>query len=160
MNMKIFHISKFWNGESYKPANQTNTNSIRLGMKIHTSGRALELVIEALFFQNSTIPQQTCSGRCPKLYEHEVVEVFIASATTHNKSQHQVDYSATPYLEVIVGPFGHYLIISHTGQGNWSECNDQIILTNPEPWIQISDDRTMWKARLMIPYELLPEVCM
>ena len=148
--MQKFYISKLWNGKSLDIS--SSSKPIEISMRVHPIAKSLELQILAPYFGTSTIPDHPI-GRCPRLYDFEVVEVFIASS---NK-RHQDDPASTPYFEVIVGPHGHYLAISHTGQGKWSECNDTILFQNPPPRIQISADQKSWTAVLHIPYDLLPE---
>lgn len=147
--MQTFQITKLWNGKVFEKDRDQVDHTI--SMRIRPSSQSLELHVIAPYFGTSYIPDRPV-GRCPRLYDHEVVEVFIAS----KMSKHQ-DPSIIPYFEIILGPHGHYLAISHTGQGNWSACNDSILLQNPAPSIHISADRKTWSAVVQIPYELLPE---
>lgn len=147
--MRKFNITKLWNGD---PIPDTDSKiRIEISMQVLPITKSLELRIVAPYIGTSDIPDYP-AGRCPRLYDFEVVEVFIAST-----SYHHTDPSTTPYFEIIVGPHGHYLAISHTGQGNLSECDDSILLQNPPPLIQIAPDHQSWSATLQIPYELLPE---
>jgi hypothetical protein len=64
-------------------------------------GGQLEVDIEAPFHGDP--PPAVAPGSCPKLWEHEVVEVFLLG-------QHE------NYLELEFGPHGHYLVLQLSGR--------------------------------------------
>lgn len=50
-------------------------------------------------------PKPAGSGRTDRLWEHEVVEVFLAASATRE----------APYLELELGPHGHWLALGFSG---------------------------------------------
>ena len=59
--------------------------------------------VDAPFFGQDVRPEG--HGRHPRLWEHEVVEVFLAEGRD----------DTSPYIEIEVGPFGHWLVLGFTG---------------------------------------------
>ena len=98
-------------------------------------------------FHNNRRPSK--SGRCPNLWEYEVVELFIATTQAPN-------FSSAPYLEFIVGPHGNWLIIGFTGEGKWDECDDTITLEQ-EPVVTIDPVTNRWNATISFPCSHMPE---
>ena len=69
--------------------------------------RVVVVEFEAPLFDDK--PPSDCPGICPGLWNYEVVEFFFAN----DKKQ---------YLEVEVGPHGHWLVLLHKG---YRDCFDE-----------------------------------
>lgn len=86
----------------------------------------------------------------PGLHNYEVVEIFIASCFNDES------LSENPYLEIQVGPHGHYMVVSFDRQQHWETQNASITLeTLPETKIDRQLGR--WFSEVSIPSYLLPE---
>jgi len=80
-------------------------------------------------------------GRCPRLWEHEVVELFLLGENGR-------------YLEIELGPHGHYLALLLHGRRN--VVRDDLRLS---PTIEIIGDhggRSYWRAHLVVGQALIP----
>ena len=120
-------------------------------VKDRKNSTLMQIIVDAPYFDNDTIPDYNKQFRSPQLWEHEVVELFISSHIVSN------DVKMTPYTEVILGPHSHWLVIKHTGQENWSDCDDDILLESaylPDTHIDYVNKR--WNCQILIPIELLP----
>lgn len=93
MAMRRLDIGAKWNG---RPC----TNRERVIVSFEADGDFLKLVIDAPF-HGDPAPEGP-PGSTPGLWEHEVVEVFIAGPEGD-------------YLELEFGPYGHYLALSFSG---------------------------------------------
>ena len=120
-------IEKLWNG-------RTATDRERALLSLRAEGEALRLTVDASFHGDPAPAGPV--GPTDGLWEHEVVELFIRGG----------DRS---YLEIEVGPFGHYLALSLRGprdvvwQGRELRCRTAIT-------------RDLWSADLWIPRAWLP----
>lgn len=155
--MPQFKIENLWNGEllttvETSQTSETATFLINVDLtKDHDNCILMQIIIEAPYFDNDTIPDCDKQFSSPNLWEHEVVEYFISSPIVSN------DVKITPYTEIILGPHGHWLIMNHTGQENWSECNDSIHLEAKYlPTTHIDYSNKKWFSRMTIPIEILP----
>lgn len=86
-------IEAKWNG---RPC----TKRERVIVSLEDDGDSLRIVVDAPFHGDT--PPDGPPGSTPGLWNHEVVEVFIAGA-------------AGDYLELEFGPYGHYLALSFSG---------------------------------------------
>jgi hypothetical protein len=82
-------------------------------------------------------PPAAPPGSCDRLWEHEVVELFIAGKDGR-------------YLEVELGPHGHYLVLRFDGPRREVGRGYGI-----DYRVQTSGGR--WRGEALIPPELLPE---
>ena len=137
-------ITNDWRG------NIIENSSIRISLSIKNEINSLIVHIKAPYYgfneaesTNKYLPK----GRLERLWEYEVVELFISHSDTSN-------LSSTPYTELIVGPHGHYLLLKHTGQGDWSECIDTYTLN--EVSITLDEVSNTWSADVTITLNLLP----
>lgn len=80
----------------------------------------LYLRLEAPFHRDP--PPETAIGPTDRLWEHEVVELFIAGApATRDPADSGQDVpgeDATPYCELEMSPWGHYLFLRLQGERN------------------------------------------
>ncbi|MBO84327.1 MAG: hypothetical protein CL927_03120 [Deltaproteobacteria bacterium] len=88
--MLRFDIEQKWNG-------RPSTRRERVIVVVEDDGDCLKVVVDAPF-HGDPAPEGP-PGSTPGLWDHEVVELFIAGA-------------GTEYLELEFGPFGHYLALS------------------------------------------------
>eukprot|EP00981_Chlorochromonas_danica_P004025 scaffold766_cov167-Ochromonas_danica.AAC.13 len=93
-------------------------------------------------------PPDAPPGRFEELSDYEVVELFISSQRS--------DVTECPYLEVQVGPHGHYMLIFFMGEADW-EDQDPTLDLDQEPLVHINKQRQRWTADLAIPAHFLPE---
>ncbi len=87
------HLTHDWSGQ---PVNLPSPLSIR----VNTASNMLEVHVEAPLFHNT--PPSSTPGSTPELWNHEVVELFILGEDER-------------YLEIELGPHGHYLILQLHG---------------------------------------------
>ena len=87
-------IGHTWDGQSVSPRHRT-TIAFR-----QSAPRLIEVSVDAPFFDDPK-PDQP-KGRCPKLWEYEVAELFL------------VDQNGA-YVEMELGPHGHYLALFLSG---------------------------------------------
>lgn len=87
------HVTSTWDG-TLLPASQHIEISFWLDQ---TSGH---IAFSAPFYNDP--PPSAPQGSTPQLWEHEVVEVFVAGSPTQD---------GWPYLELEFGPHGHYLLL-------------------------------------------------
>ena len=90
MNELRLRISHRWDGTAL-PASET----VDIALSNHQDG-GLSISVDAPWWAGVTPSQQT--GRLAKLWEHDVVEVFLVGRDGR-------------YLEVELGPHGHYLAL-------------------------------------------------
>jgi hypothetical protein len=86
-------IEQKWNG-------RPSTKRERVIVTVQDDGDFLKVVVDAPFHGDP--PPEGPPGSTPGLWNHEVVEVFIAGDNGH-------------YLELEFGPYGHYLALSFSG---------------------------------------------
>lgn len=86
-------IEQKWNG---RPC----TKRERTIVSLQDDGDHIKVVVDAPFHADAR--PEGPPGSTPGLWDHEVVELFIAGADGH-------------YLELELGPYGHYLALSFSG---------------------------------------------
>ena len=137
-------ITDDWRG------NIIENSSIHVSISINNKIDSLIVHIKAPYYSFHEVEltdKYLPKGRLERLWEYEVVELFISQPDTSNAS-------LTPYTELIVGPHGHYLLLKHTGQGNWSECIDTYTLN--EVSITLDEVSNSWSSDVTVPLNLLP----
>ena len=104
----------------------------RLGLRFSAGG--LDIEIDAPFHGDP--PPAAPAGRCAKLWEHEVVELFLLG-------------SRDRYLELEFGPHGHYLLLRLAGvrrlQADWMTT----------PYATTIEGRR-WSGHARVPLAWLP----
>lgn len=86
----------------------------------------------------------------PGLHNFEVVEIFIASC--HDSE----NLSENPYIEIQVGPYGHYMLVSFEREEDWETQNASIKLDRI-PITHIDRTTMRWTSQIHVPSFLLPE---
>ena len=114
----------------------------------------LEIVRGEVQFQNDApywgdpAPPAPGGGRFPGLFKHECVEIFIAAGDPELEAEER------PYLEVELGPHGHFFLIGLLGQQQWASQDDSLVF-DQDPGFVIVDGR--WRCKGRLPFYLLPE---
>lgn len=128
-------ITATWNGNPVPPAQQV---FVRLNRQ--ASGD-LHLDIDAPF-HNDPAPSQP-PGSVDGLWNFEVVELFIAGPPQRD--------GAIPYLEVELGPHGHYLVLQLS---DVRKVANQGLPLDFDAEIDL--DTSRWRGRAVIPASYLP----
>lgn len=92
------HIASTWDG---KPIGADEQVWVRLGL----TARDLRIAVRAPFHGDPAPPGEP--GATDRLWEHEVVEIFIAGIAG--------DDGAVPYTEIELSPWGHHLVLQLRG---------------------------------------------
>lgn len=125
----IFEITRTWDGCDVPAA-----EAVRL--QVACDARALRLEVDAPL--HSDPPPQAPPGATPGLWNHEVVELFVAGPGT-----------PVPYLEIELGPYGHHLVLQLRGvrQPVASELPAELV---------VERFGSRWRGRLSLDASLLP----
>lgn len=107
----------------------------RVHLRLTDSGD-LEVFVDAPFYGDP--PPAAAPGPTDKLWEHEVVEVFIAGDHDH-------------YTELELGPHGHYLLIRLHG---YRQEHDRPLLAALNVFLDVAANR--WTACALIAQHNLP----
>jgi hypothetical protein len=94
----------------------------------------LFIEVHAPFYGDPAPPR--APGNCPRLWEHEVVECFFVGDDER-------------YLEVELGPHGHYLLLSLSGPRRVEREGMEALYT-------VTRSSTRWAARMEVSRDLLP----
>lgn len=118
-------IAHTWDGESIAPHGQVSLCFASHGLRIE---------VDAL--DRGDPPPPGPPGPTARLWEHEVVEVFLLGA-------------AQRYLEVELGPHGHYLVLRLHGRRNIVESGLTIDYS-------VTREGGRWRGVAQVPAALLP----
>ena len=99
-------------------------------------------------FHDDPAPKAPC-GKLEGLHEYEVAEVFISGYPSAYQEE-------TPYLEIQVGPHGHYFLAFFLQEQDWDNVDTSIDFEN-KPKVSIDRNKMRWKTDISIPSFLLPE---
>jgi hypothetical protein len=94
------------------------------------------------------------SQRYPGLWDYEVVELFIGPGIPPDMDGIEVEN--LPYLEINIGPHGHYYISNFPSQGNWANKYDEFELERPLV-IEIDRAAGRWRAKMCLSSFIIPE---
>lgn len=86
---RVAEIERLWNGEPAEPSESTS-------VEVELDGDRLRVAVDAPYHDDP--PPAVPAGRCERLWEYEVVELFLVAASGR-------------YLELEVGPHGHFLCL-------------------------------------------------
>ncbi|TMS39583.1 hypothetical protein L596_006083 [Steinernema carpocapsae] len=135
-----FSIDKTWEGN---PIDHDPIN-VRMEWLFEKGGnyslnhkRSIKVTFDAPLFDDPEAPDDF-PGICPGLWKYEVVELFFAN------SQNQ-------YLEVEVGPHGHWLCLLHDGYRNCFNKGEELDLVVKNAFIG-----NTWRCTFEIPITYLP----
>lgn len=136
--VKVDHT---WNGRQ-------TAHSYEVDFSLSASNGDMEIVINAPFHDDP--PPPVSRGKLEGLHDFEVVEIFISGFPFGN------DVADTPYLEIQVGPHGHYFLAFFMREADWVNQDTTLDFLMP-PVINISHSTKRWHATLSIPSYYLPE---
>jgi hypothetical protein len=124
-------VEQTWDGE---PARDDEVAHI----SILDDDAGLLLEIDAPFFGDP--PPSGPPGSTPKLWEHEVVEVFVLGRG-----------DPAPYTEIEIGPHGHHLVLRLEGPRNIVAAGLPLELST-----RLTADSKRWTATARLRIEHLP----
>lgn len=127
--MPTLDVALTWDGQAVSPAPQ---------VRIHSEGADLIVDIEAPVFGAAPVPGPP--ARHWKLWEHEVVEVFLAGPGAPGEAE---------YIELELAPSGHWLALRLRGTRN---IIDEAVAVEATA----EHHGTTWAGRLRIPLAALP----
>lgn len=158
---KLF-ITNQWDGSaSCGHDSQPYKYIIEVSFSVITSEMIID--IDAPFHDDPPPPHQPSadhsvprSERFVGLWDYEVVEVFIGPGVISKLKTTKVDVRSFPYLEINVGPHGHYYMSSFLNEANFREKYDEYTLERP---LVTHIDRTKrrWRGKIAIPSFIIPE---
>ena len=122
-------VETLWDGTPLAPEDHVEVNLCLME-------RGLEVRIEAPFYGDA--PPLAPIGSTWKLWEHEVVELFVCGADAH-------------YTELEVGPHGHHLVLTLKGRRNIVNTVMPHELSVEPP------EGGRWRAVLTLPFDTLPQ---
>ena len=128
---RVLRIQNLWDGT---PARPEEVVAVTLAI-----GSGLSIKVDAPFHDD--LPPPGPPGPTEKLWEHEVVEIFVAGAPDED--------GVVEYVEIELGPRGHHLVLRLRGERNIVE--ERLPLTYST---QHKGDR--WIGRAMLAGSLLP----
>lgn len=123
----VLTINKLWDG-----AKADANEWAEVTMSLTPSG--LSVGIAARFHDNPA-PDQA-AGQTDELWNYEVVELFVAN----EKGE---------YLELEIGPHGHYLALRFSGVRN-------LVCSDIDIFCQTTIDNNLWEATAHVPWAALP----
>ena len=131
-----YTITKFWDNTDVPHRHQINLHLNYV--KNHMNGsNDLEIRIKAPFYDDPKPPSNATVGSMDQLWNYEVVEVFLLGEDNH-------------YLEIELGPKGHYLLLQLHGYRNVSK--EGLILNHYSHHIE----HNQWHGVAVIPSDYLP----
>jgi hypothetical protein len=128
----ILTIERLWNGAD---ALERERAAVAVGW---VPG-GLRIEVDAPFHGDPAPPARP--GPCDRLWEFEVVEVFLAGASSPGAPQ--------PYTEVELSPHGHYLVLRLLGVRN------PVDLALPLAF-RAEIEGARWRGRAVVPFAYLP----
>lgn len=129
--MTTLRVDRTWSGEPLAPERQAE-------LRLEAAGDHLLLIVDAPFHGDPPPPGPP--GPTPELWEHEVVELFVAG----EGSADQVEY-----LEVELAPHGHQLVLRLMGVRRVVESGLEVVFR-----AAIDGDR--WRGEALLPRTWLP----
>ena len=139
-------INKTWEGKPSVAA------PYKITFSINAMTGDVVINIDAPFFNDPAPPGEP--GKCAKLHDYEVVEVFIAAYPGDDDNA-----QFSPYLEVKVSPHGHYGLVFFLQEGDFANMDTSLDL-DKLPACKINNKIGRWTAEVNVPSFFLPEpVC-
>lgn len=135
-------INKTWDG---KPP---TSPSYEVKFSLSAQNGDMQIVIDAPYHNDP--PPPFPAGKIEGLHMYEVVEIFI-SGFPYNS-----DPSETPYLEIQIGPHGHYFLAFFMREADWDGQDTSLDFVSA-PIVDIMHTTRRWHATLSVPSYYLPE---
>jgi hypothetical protein len=136
---ECIEINRTWDGKV------TETPSYYVYFTMAEENGDMYIDVDAPFFNDPSPPLPV--GKIPNTYDYEVVEVFLSGFAMPEEC---------PYLELNVGPHGHYSLAFFMKQADFFNVDTDLDLEIP-PECNIDYEFCRWKARIVIPGHILPE---
>lgn len=157
LTSQLITIDSEWDGKRCCDFNgqQHHPYSIKFTL---LSNMDIIIEVDAPFYNDPPPPTSIPTSKYEHLYQHEVVEIFLSSFSDVNDNDNDSSSSppSRPYLEVQLGPHGHYMIVYFTNEGDFASQDLGIELdTLPQATIDYSLGR--WHSTLILPNYLLPD---
>ena len=127
-------VNKLWNGN----CSSSKSYNSKVSLSLIPTTSDIMIVIDADYFDDPK-PMKS-AGRYVGLWDYEVFEIFIASGSRQD------------YLEINVGPHGHYFLKMFTPYGA-----DDSLLLESKPVFSMDKVKKRWSAVLTLPAMYLPE---
>lgn len=131
-----YTINKLWNDQPVAEQDHIQLH-LEYVNSTDTNSRDLRIKVKAPFYDDPRIDDTVPSGSMDKLWDYEVVEVFLLGSD---------DY----YLEIEFSPKGQYLLLKLHGYRNVIET--PLYIDNYSAKI----DGTMWTGSYLIPSKYIP----
>lgn len=141
MTKKNLTFAKTWNGQ------QSTSPPYHVSLSISPQSGDVQIRVDAPF-HNDLAPSAP-TGKFEGLHNFEVVEIFVSG---YPSAYHE----ECPYLEIQVGPHGHYFLAFFLQEQDWDNVDNSIDFEN-KPKIEIDRLNMRWTTELSIPSFLLPE---
>ena len=139
-------INKTWDG---KPSVAAPYKAV---FSINAMTGDVVVNIDAPFFNDPPPPIEP--GKYKKLHEYEVVEIFLAAYPADDD-----DAAFSPYIEIQVGPHGHYNLAFFLQEGDFQNMDTSLTLEQP-PVPKVNNKTGRWSVEVGVPSFFLPEpVC-
>jgi len=124
----------------------------------------LALFVDAPFFNDAKPPEndgdpyallargagEEVGNRHVQLEQYECVSIFVATGSIS-----EVPIENQEYIEILLGPHGHYLISGFSGQGDESG-GDLHMLFEVMPVATINEETQRWQVKAAVPFFFLP----
>jgi len=150
----VYSIEKCWDGT------ETEHN---YKLKLSIVSGDLAFFVDAPFFNDAAPPEEDgdpyavlarsageeVGKRHIQLAQYECVSIFIATGAVED-----VPLENQEYIEILLGPHGHYLISGFNGQGD--ESGDQHMLFEVQPVVTINQEAKRWQVKASVPFFFLP----
>lgn len=140
---KTIRISKSWDGKT-----EIDTTPYKINFSLDPSNGELVIAIDAPFFNDEFKPNAEPS-KFDTLYQYEVVEVFLGTKLS-------ISETVSPYLELNVGPHGHYNLVYFINEAEW-DTSDTTMELDQLPKCTIDETTQRWTSCCRIPAFLLPQ---
>lgn len=128
--MTALRVDRTWSGEPLEPEHHAE-------LRLKAAGDGLLLTVDAPFHGDPPPPGPP--GPTPELWEHEVVELFVAGEGP----------TEVEYLEVELSPHGHYLVLRLAGVR-------RVVEGGLELTYRSAIDGRRWRGEARLPRTWLP----
>lgn len=139
MSEATLSFSKYWDGQP------SNLSPYFVKFRISAESGDVLVYLDAPFHDDPA--PFAPKGRLESLYEHEVVEIFLSNFRSDANS---------PYLEIQLGPHGHYMLVFFMKEADWKN-QDPTLDLDVAPKFSIDREAGRWAVELAIPAHFMPE---
>ncbi len=127
-------IDKLWNGR------ECGDDRLWAKVTLTRSREGLDVTVVSPMLHEQSVPQVPMGTRVDGLWEFDVVELFLVGP-------------GHEYIELELGAGGHWLFLGFDRIHHRSQEFDRF-----EPLVQFErTDEKMWRSRIVLPWDVLPE---